>query len=292
MSLINEEFIKYGQNNYVEFHTGNMNLLISVPHDGSLKPEEISSRKNDVLNNYKRDLNTRIIAIELCNILKSLFKNEEKSPFMVFNNLHRIKMDPNRDPQSCCELNTEPGYIAYHEYHDFIANDFEKNFVKANNFSNGLLIDLHGHNHPEKMIELGYFLSLNCLNTNHVIESRNKNCSLSRLAETSNHSLEELIRGKVSFGNILETNLSDKVNVLPSLKHRFPLNHNYYSGGYIIQKYGSKCVYNQRKPSISAIQIELPQFIRLEANYLNYTTAIAYSIYEFYNIHNFNNKKF
>jgi N-formylglutamate amidohydrolase len=289
MNVINKEFkqvIKYGQNNYTEFLTGNMNLLISVPHDGSEMPDSITSRKSDKSNNLKRDLNTEKIAIEVRNHLKTLFKRERKIPFMIVNKLHRLKMDPNRDSESCCEVNSEPSFTAYSEYHDFISNDFENDFVKSNNCKNSLLIDLHGHNHSEKMVELGYLLSSNYLN-NHSWIKRSKNTSISKLESLSKYKLEELIRGEVSFGAILKKHLPD-LSIIPSPDNRFPsLEQKYYTGGFIISRYGSKCNFNDNNPIITAIQIELPQFMRSDANYSSYSLGLAKSVYEFYNFHNF-----
>lgn len=288
MNLFNREFqqiIKYGQNNYIEFYNGNMNLLISVPHDGTFMPHFITNRTSDKSNNLKRDLNTEKIANEIRNHLKVLFNSEGKVPFMIVNKLHRLKMDPNRDPELCCEMKSEASYTAYNEYHDFISNDFVEYFLKSNKFKNSLLIDLHGHNHSEKMIELGYMLSSNYLNKNGFIKNT-INTSISNLALSSEYKLDELIRGEVSFGAILNNNISD-VTVLPSPSMRAPGIGKYYSGGFIIERYGSRCEYNRNKPLISAIQVELPQFMRTDSNYSTYSLGIAKSIYEFYKVHNF-----
>ena len=289
MNVINQEFkqiVKYGQNNYIEFLNGNMNLLISVPHDGSEMPDSITSRKSDKSNNLKRDLNTEKIGTEVRNHLKTLFKNEKKVPFMIINRLHRLKMDPNRESELCCEVNEESSFVAYTEYHDFISNDFEKEFLKSNSFKNSLLIDFHGHNHPEKMIEVGYLLSSNYLSNNSWIK-RSKNTSIAKLSSISKYNLEELIRGEVSFGAILKKNLPD-CYILPSPDNRYPtLAQKYYTGGYIIERYGSKCIYNNNNPIISAIQLELPNFMRTDGNYQSYSLGLAKSIYEFYKLHNF-----
>lgn len=71
---------------------GNMNILISAPHDGPLKPDDIHDREKDSNGNYKNDTNTRKIAHVLSEELTRLFSAERKtplSPFVVYNNLHR-----------------------------------------------------------------------------------------------------------------------------------------------------------------------------------------------------------
>lgn len=73
---------------------GDLNILLSVPHDGMLEPSTITTRITDSSNNLKNDYNTRKFAYFMRDEFKALFQN--KSPFLVINNLHRIKMDPNR----------------------------------------------------------------------------------------------------------------------------------------------------------------------------------------------------
>ncbi len=71
---------------------GNLNILISVPHDGPLKPEDIHDREKDSNGNYKNDSNTRKVARVLSEELTRLFSIDKESlisPFVIYNNLHR-----------------------------------------------------------------------------------------------------------------------------------------------------------------------------------------------------------
>jgi hypothetical protein len=80
-----------GYKNYTEMHLGNVNILISIPHDGWLRPTHITDRV-DVLGNLKRDLNTRRFGLTLSEELGSLFLSKTGTtalPFVVMNNLHR-----------------------------------------------------------------------------------------------------------------------------------------------------------------------------------------------------------
>ena len=77
---------------YTEMEIGNLNILISVPHDGNLKPNTISDRLSDQNGNFKNDQNTRTYAKILKEELVSLFllkKNLDAAPFVIYNNLHR-----------------------------------------------------------------------------------------------------------------------------------------------------------------------------------------------------------
>lgn len=71
---------------------GNMNILISVPHDGPLKPDDIHDREKDSNGNYKNDSNTRKVARVLREELSRLFSKDKDLPllpFVIYNNLHR-----------------------------------------------------------------------------------------------------------------------------------------------------------------------------------------------------------
>lgn len=69
--------------------TGNINILISVPHNGNLKPDDIADRNDS---KALSDAFTRRLAYELRKELERLFlfeKNLVAVPFLVANNLHR-----------------------------------------------------------------------------------------------------------------------------------------------------------------------------------------------------------
>ena len=81
-----------GYKNYTQLEVGNINLLISVPHDGYLKPENINNRTNDSLGNLLNDLNTRKIAQTIRDELMILFlvrNGINARPYVIYNNLHR-----------------------------------------------------------------------------------------------------------------------------------------------------------------------------------------------------------
>lgn len=78
-----------GYKNYTFLETGNINILISVPHNGNLKPADIPDRNETSMNS---DLNTFRIANGLLSELQRLFFQEkglDVRPFLVANNLHR-----------------------------------------------------------------------------------------------------------------------------------------------------------------------------------------------------------
>lgn len=75
---------------------GNINILISVPHDGQLKPESIQDRSKKSIREkgllILNDTNTRQFSKIMKKELSTLFSVNTKikvSPFVIFNNLHR-----------------------------------------------------------------------------------------------------------------------------------------------------------------------------------------------------------
>ena len=81
-----------GYKNYTQLEIGNINLLISIPHEGYLRPEEINNRTNDALGNLLNDLNTRKIGQIIRDELMILFlanKGINARPYVIYNNLHR-----------------------------------------------------------------------------------------------------------------------------------------------------------------------------------------------------------
>jgi hypothetical protein len=81
-----------GYKNYTQLEVGNLNILLSVPHDGYLRPDDINNRTNDALGNLLNDLNTRKIAQIIRDELMILFlvrNGINARPYIIYNNLHR-----------------------------------------------------------------------------------------------------------------------------------------------------------------------------------------------------------
>ena len=103
--------------------------------------------------------------------------------------------------------------------------------------------------------------------------------SISSWVDSSSYTFIEVLRGKVSFGSILD---SLGFKSLPSLNDQSPAGMRYFSGGYNTARHGSR-----NNGVISAIQIELPKpGIRdNQSTWSNYSIAINSAISEYYLIH-------
>lgn len=278
-----------GYKDYTQLHVGNLNIFISVPHGGSLMPSSISNRTNDAIGNMKQDLNTQAFGEALRTELQSLFQAKnglDVQPFLLYNQLHRIKMDPNRNNTECCQSVSEDSRVAYDDYHRMINSFFEKSFMLDGPYEQGLLLDIHGQSHPETWIELGYLLKSSELDGS----LKNVRSSIYHLASVSSHSHEQLIRGEsVSLGGILEKKYNLKT--VPSPSYPSPSGGNYYSGGYITQVHSAFLPQNAQY-RLSAIQCELPYYMRANASMVKtYAKQFASAVYDFYWINSFDSTK-
>ncbi|CAF0795964.1 unnamed protein product [Brachionus calyciflorus] len=274
--------IIYGYKNYTELELGDVNILISVPHDGYLRPTDIPNRENDRNGNLKSDKSTRKFANFLQEELKNLFlkyRGIKANPFVIINNLHRIKMDPNRDLINCCFSKNHEAFTAYTDYHSMIDIYYKKNFIHKNNFEQGLILDIHGNSHSEQWVELGYLIKSVEFDTEKL--SDNTKSSINSLKSKSLFSLDELIRGEnVSLGSMIQNRAGCKV--VPSPKYKSPSNGSYYSGGFITEQHGS---FYEKSNRLNCIQIELPAWMRTD-KYIEFSSKqIAKAVFDFYQTH-------
>ncbi|MDE0958312.1 MAG: arylsulfatase [Planctomycetota bacterium] len=211
--------------NFIDVTPGNIPLVLSAPHGGIEKPHGVPDRTSGVL---VRDTNTRELALELA---AEIEKQTGGRPFVITNRLHRIKMDPNR----AIDEATQGGIFAvavYRAYHSAV----EASCRAAQTIGNGkaLLVDLHGHAHPQDWIEVGHLLSSSELTV-------------------PDEELEdyEWIRGPRSIGALLE---KAGLKAVPSPQNPHPAGKKYFSGGYITSHY--------RKEGMRTLQFELPGSMR------------------------------
>jgi len=232
---------------YVIFEKGNIPLILVSTHGGDQKPNWLEDRDCEgsvVL----KDLFTLEIALQIRNELIS----QGFKPYMVFSKIHRIKVDLNRSlPESYCE--DDSSKLLWTFFHDQIRLYRQDVF---NQFKRGLIIDIHGHGHPNQRIELGYLFSsedLDLLN-NEPNTYFTKKSSINSLVD--NHPeglmLNDLISGKFALGTMLD---SIGYPSVPSRNNPFPGNDPFFSGGYITKQYGSSS-----SSAIDAIQLELNRY--------------------------------
>ena len=272
-----------GTNDYVEFFSGNMPLVISIPHGGYMLPDEIPERP---CVDCAKHQDTFTIEIGLA-LREALFKKTGFYPFVIINNLHRTRLDPNRNITEAAEGN-KFAEIAWNQFQNFIDSataDVQRKFGK------GLYIDLHGHRHVIKRIELGYLLSSEELQLDDDLLNSGlfeEYSSIRNLIKDNINSLSysELVRGKYSLGNILE---NEGYQCVPSPEHPFPKPlEPYFSGGYNTTRHGSAS-----KGTIDGIQIELDEAIRSDAmRREKFANDLAFALVKYLKINYFPDSEF
>jgi hypothetical protein len=220
----------FGRSNYVEYHAGDMPLIISAPHGGTLKPPEIPDRKHG---EFTSDAYTE----ELARTLQQAFhKSFGHYPHVVICRLDRRKVDCNRDitegagvsPFAC---------RAWNEFQDFI--EIARSNVLATT-GVGFYLDLHGQSHAIKRVELGYCLADNQLtNANCVLNepAYAARSTIRNLARRTGVPFSELLRGTNSIGALL---LARGYPAVPSPSMPSPgPGESYFDGGYNVRRHSS-----------------------------------------------------
>ncbi len=262
---------------YVEYLQGDLPLIISVPHGGYMKPDDIPERVGRFAKN--QDIYTIEIAYRM---IRKIHELSGKYPYVVINHLHRTRLDANRNIEEAANGNKKAEKVWY-EYHNRIKSIREE---IINEYGKGLFIDLHGHRHKIERIELGYALSgeelrldEDLLNSGLAGEfSSIKNLLADNIRALS---FTEVIRGDYSLGSLL----MEKGQVtVPSKEIPFPRSSEpFFRGGYNISTYGSS-----GGGTIDGIQIEIDLHTRSDKELQKKVADdIARSLLEFLSIHYF-----
>lgn len=233
----------FGRNQYIEYQPGDLPVIITAPHGGYLRPDEIPDR---TWGTFAHDTNTQELTREIINAFMERY--DGKRPHVIFCLLRRIKLDANRNIDEAAQGNYAAEY-AWHEYHAFV--EAAKQSVIAD-FGEGFYIDMHGHGHEIPRLELGYML--NSTDLRRTDDSLNQatyinKSSVRTLAATSPVSFPDLIRGPTSLGTLYEL---AGIPAVPSGPQPYPLEGEaFFSGGYNTGRHGSR-----NGGPISGVQIE------------------------------------
>ncbi len=244
----------FSEEEHVEYIHGNLPIILSSPHGGEKRPDEIPDRSCNGCVTIN-DTNTQELTKE---ITAAIFEKTSCYPYVIINRLHRSKLDANREIIEAADGN-EKAEAAWTFYHDHITSSRQ---IVTETHTKGLFLDIHGHGHEIQRLELGYLLSKSDLQENDNFlneEATISKSSIKNLVENNLgiHTHAELIRGENSFGQLIE---QKEVNAVPSLNDPFPMDdESYFTGGYNTRTYGSR-----DGGSIDGIQIECHQDVRFE----------------------------
>ncbi len=248
---------RWGAQHFVEYVAGDLPVIISVPHGGSLKPELVADRTFGV--NVK-DNGTQEIAREM---IAEFRARTGKYPHVIFSHLARKKLDVNREEFEGAQDNPV-ALAAWNEYHGFIDS---ANAAAVTAFGRGFLIDLHGQNNPEERIEIGYRLENDDLQMPDGDLNSKASVEKSTLKHLMNYSAlshAELIRGANSLGALFDR---CSVPSTPSPSQPAPGSYKFFSGGYTVGRHTV-----DDTSSVFGVQFELNTELRRPAR--SHSTAV------------------
>ncbi|TGM97823.1 hypothetical protein EHR10_13035 [Leptospira yasudae] len=238
-------------NDWSEIQVGELPIIITAPHGGSLLPADMKTRTTGTLGN---DSNTADLALKIRNELQKLLG---KRPHLILNHLDRSKIDMNRSTDQAVDNENDPDFQtnlrAYADFHRFI--NLTRNHI-AGKFTRGILVDIHGHAQDENIVQIGLDLTeaeLESNENNWATNNLHRSSSLRALVENGNMTLKEAILGNDAVGTLLEE------KGFPSFPNRQLRNfattatNHYFTGGYNTATYGSGS--NGR---IDSFQMETP----------------------------------
>ncbi|MDP2957112.1 MAG: Ig-like domain-containing protein [Longimicrobiales bacterium] len=234
----------FGRQSYVEYIPGELPVILSVPHGGSLEPLEIPDR---TVGTTVTDTNANPTLLA---VRDALVERTGKAPHIILSHLRRTKLDPNREIVEAAQGNAF-AENAWEEFQGFI--DIASAAV-VKTYGSGFYIDIHGHGHAVPRAELGYMLTAAQLNrTDAEIDAQNLRAqsSIRALAEASPLLFSQLLRGNKSLGGYLQ---AQGVRSVPSPSDALPGSEEYFTGGYNTGRHGSL----PPGRTVSGVQIELP----------------------------------
>ncbi len=262
----------FGRNRYIEYVAGDLPIVITAPHGGSLRPSEIRDRTTGIT---EGDANTQ----ELARAIASAFVTRTgRRPHLVLCRIHRIKLDANREIVEAAQ-GSAPAQLAWREFHAY--TDAAKQAI-IDAAGRGFYVDLHGHSHAIPRLELGY--TLNALDlalsdaqiAQPAIIDRS---TIRTLARTSSTGFAELLRGATSLGALFQ---AEGYATVPSPVIPSPGGAAYFMGGYNVSRHGSR-----DGGPVDGVQIEaqFPGVRDTDANRARFAEAIAAVLDGFLDMH-------
>jgi len=250
--------VEYGIDGFIEYHKGDVGIIVAAPHGGLIGPDSIPDRRWGTI---EPDDHTRHLAFAVGEGITQELDGRE--PNLVISNLKRRKLDPNRDIEEAAQ-GSPLAMQAWLDYHGFI-DDAKAEFVQ------GVVIDLHGQSHRKNSTEMGYLLSTESLNKGDFDIARS---SVRSLAEKLQLSGEEVMAGENSIGDFLER---EEYLAFPSSRQPSPGDWQYFPGGYTVVRHS--------KGTFDAISVETPREVRIEvdkAGRHKFGVALGKAIAKFY----------
>jgi hypothetical protein len=233
---------------FIRHWPGELPIVLSVPHDGAVKPADIPDRTSGVT---VRDSYAAALGHAVREALRARFG---KAPQLVVCELSRKKVDCNREIAEGAAGQPKAEQV-WREYHACID---EAEAAVLTRSKHGLYLDLHSHGHPKPRIEIGYLLKGSelrladeRLDNDPAVAARS---SIRWLSQRTPAKFSELLRGETSLGGLFAAR---GVPSVPSPREVLLLDDPYFNGAYDIEAHGSR-----DKSQLDAAQLEVPGLMR------------------------------
>eukprot|EP01084_Bolivina_argentea_P292086 502066_1 len=270
--------IHKGAYNFSTYIVGNSPIILLSQHGGDIQPNEMIPNRLDGCWNgttciwnhscndtfprnttqcpatISKDSYTKNIALCLQETLNTIplspnYANNYKLPHLIINELHRNKLDPNREIGEAAQTNIY-AKNTWSEIHYEWMTMAKNSTIIQNKCQWGLVIDIHGQAKND-YINLGYDLSTENLQnndsdlSNYLYRTSMKNviktvtnCTNDSYICPNNYTMADIIRGENSLGSILNSNWN--YLTVPSFLNPY-LSSGYYIGGpFAIDIHGSR----------------------------------------------------
>ncbi len=226
---------------YVHIESGELPIILSAPHGGNLAPPDVPERVGEGLEKGAsgfftgRDTNTEELAREVADAIEKRFG---KRPYLVASRVNRKFLDPNRPAKIAFESEAiEPVYNYYHQSLAKFCREV------TNRFHVGVLLDIHGQGSRADTVFRGTKDGLT------VTRLRDK---FGQAAHDGTDSL---------FGELQSRGWTVFPKLTGDLSQPVDKEQSGYSGGYIVQTYGS-----HKSQPIDAMQLEFGMEYRTVTN--------------------------
>ncbi len=247
--------VHFDNEKWVEYVEGNMPLVISVPHGGSLLVDSLPIRDC-------KDAITGIDGgtIPLARAIQTYFKKTYNLvPHIIISHIARKHVDQNRELENLATCGYKQNEKAWYSFHNTV--DSALNLATMNG-QRAMYIDLHAHGHPNKRLEIGYNLTRDELAA--ILEDKfdenSKAHSIKNLLKMDKSlDFKALIFGDNAFGTMLVNNgvptTPSKQDLVPTKDEKF------FSGGDNTRRYTAA-----RYNNVFGLQIETDGVSRAIAN--------------------------
>ena len=222
----------FGADGYVEYIAGDLPVILTAPHGGTLTPADLPLR---ACGTNVRDTNTEEQVREMAAAFRA---RTGRWPHVVINRLHRNRLDANRDStEATC--GDARALTPWREWHAFVGVARE---AVLRTEGRGWYMDMHGHGHELQRLELGYLLGAATLERSDAsldasVAAENASSIRTMSAQAEGISFSALLRGATSLGTLYA---NEGFPSTPSLAVPSPAGAPYFDGGYNTARHGCR----------------------------------------------------